>query len=1134
MAAATAHEKQHRKCREAVRVCVRLRPLLPADGAAAWRAAGPAGVAECAEGAREAPAFTFQRVFDTGVSNEEVYKELVEPIVTRWLAGFNGTVLAYGQTASGKTYTMFGSVDEGVEGIIYLAIERMFAHFGQHSRNAERQYLLCVSFAEVYNEGVYDLLIDGGEQSPLPIRERNGTFYVEGLTESFATCAEDVLELLHTGNQHKALGSSCLHGHSSRSHTVFRFVLAQQALNNGLATVSELNLVDLAGAESMTYEYGAGQQKETRFVNASLCSLKDVVTALSRREKHIPYRNSTLTKLLQPCLGRNGVAAVVCCVSPAAVHREWTRRTLQFGNIAKTVVSAPKVVVFGPGGKMEEVYLKPDEEQDSVMVKVNVARDRDERARATRHALKNAYEQSKILDYTEIRIPTCAGEVFAVGCGTKDAPLALILPGYPGGWDDWEYIFAPLAHAGWHPVGVDMPGFGRSGGQRQSSRTERHDDPGGANSTVSDILTFFGVSTSRKCLLLGFDWGGGVALSLSLRAAECTRISAVVVFHPSWTAPLAPLNSLRTPTLLLWVPAEQNHPYSLGRKLARAVPPSTLVTLDCGHFSADKPAAMYCCISAQVIEKVMHWLPAASTCIAKSGARATKKANAVTTARAAPTADIKQQRPAKVTAVATPAPPPAASHAALSARSLAELITDRIALGATASGVLPSAELVSVKELPKSVPVVPCAPPPGATLLERQQWAVSRFATLLRCGAAHEYYSAYLGRTSAVARRPDAVTLFGSLPVIAPGTTLQQMHDWGVWDQIPSGAETLPSFSEWPRYLAGRQVIVEAPVRLDDSEDSLCLDERPGARVLTTHRAAILGYNRRDCTFDVSLDEPGGHFLSAVRRYSCAAVYRLNQPTHFRTVRAETEHAPSEGKYDPGALLVFEDGIRCKYADLVTRAKIMEAALALQPVVSDLHFEAPNAVATIEAQLRCVRLIARVMDCVHFVHEGHQLDLRRYARTDVGRLALHGRGHCHTVASVVAALLLPFSPLIGVEVRFRAGAWGSAGRPSDDHTWLELTLVPSLTSHVCDPSFEPLLLTLDEAYSPRGLRHPSAALQCGSLPPLPPACTWDDGAVQAETAGAPTARGSWPSGVPSALPARLDPINWAAWLASPQ
>eukprot|EP01105_Mastigella_eilhardi_P013896 TRINITY_DN3165_c0_g1_i7.p2 TRINITY_DN3165_c0_g1~~TRINITY_DN3165_c0_g1_i7.p2 ORF type:complete len:344 (+),score=55.51 TRINITY_DN3165_c0_g1_i7:45-1034(+) len=256
MAAATAHEKQHRKCREAVRVCVRLRPLLPADGAAAWRAAGPAGVAECAEGAREAPAFTFQRVFDTGVSNEEVYKELVEPIVTRWLAGFNGTVLAYGQTASGKTYTMFGSVDEGVEGIIYLAIERMFAHFGQHSRNAERQYLLCVSFAEVYNEGVYDLLIDGGEQSPLPIRERNGTFYVEGLTESFATCAEDVLELLHTGNQHKALGSSCLHGHSSRSHTVFRFVLAQQALNNGLATVSELNLVDLAGAESMTYERG--------------------------------------------------------------------------------------------------------------------------------------------------------------------------------------------------------------------------------------------------------------------------------------------------------------------------------------------------------------------------------------------------------------------------------------------------------------------------------------------------------------------------------------------------------------------------------------------------------------------------------------------------------------------------------------------------------------------------------------------------------------------------------------------------------------------------------------------------------------------------------------------------------------
>ncbi|KAH3765112.1 kinesin motor domain protein [Pelomyxa schiedti] len=238
--------------------------------------------------------------------------------------------------------------------------------------------------------------------------------------------------------------------------------------------------------------------------------------------------------------------------------------------------------------------------------------DRLTRLKAINENVQSTQQKATETEYTEYTIHTCGGEVFAVGCGSISSPLALILPGYPGGWDDWEYMFAPLASYGWHPVGVDMPGFGRSTGTRQNSRTEYHAQPNGANQTVHDILDFFKVSPTRKCLLLGFDWGGGIALSTALSPSEAKRICAIVSIHPSWTENLALLNRLTVSTQLLWVPVEQFHSYTLGKKLARAIPKCTLVTLDIGHYTDDKPSGIYYCISPQIIEKVTNWIPAPS------------------------------------------------------------------------------------------------------------------------------------------------------------------------------------------------------------------------------------------------------------------------------------------------------------------------------------------------------------------------------------------------------------------------------------------------------------------------------------------------------------------------------------------
>ena len=289
------------------------------------------------------------------------------------------------------------------------------------------------------------------------------------------------------------------------------------------------------------------------------------------------------------------------------------------------------------------------------------------------------------------------------------------------------------------------------------------------------------------------------------------------------------------------------------------------------------------------------------------------------------------------------------------------------------------------------------------------------------------------------------------------------MSSWGIWHTLPSGVDGLPNFTEFPRYPVGRQILVCTTVEPTVTAggpvgfDFLTYNEK-SPDIFVTHRAAICGYSCGQ--FEVALDMPrnSAHPVQRVT-VSAAEIFRLNQPTKFACY---------------GDVFTFEDKIRCKYSDFVTKAKVLEAALSIRHLVADLNFQKciPGskdfdescAHRCLETQLNCVKQIVRVMDCVHFVAEG-KLDPNRSTKQDVGRLALHGRGHCHTVASVVAALLLPFSELIGVEVRFRAGffqegnrdideignpvsSWNGIPRSTDDHTWLELTFIPSLSSYV--------------------------------------------------------------------------------------
>ncbi|KAL5777559.1 hypothetical protein ACOSP7_010485 [Xanthoceras sorbifolium] len=294
--------------------------------------------------------FTFDHVFDESCGNARVYELLTKDIIHAAVQGFNGTVFAYGQTSSGKTFTMNGSSSE--LGIIPLAVRDTFDNIQMMS---DREFLIRVSYMEIYNEEINDLL--AVENQKLPIHEslERGIF-VSGLREEIVNSADQVLKLIESGEVNRHFGETNMNARSSRSHTIFRMVIESKGKETNSSgdysssdaiRVSVLNLVDLAGSERIA-KTGAGgvRLKEGKHINKSLMALGNVINKLSEGAKqrgHIPYRDSKLTRILQPALGGNAKTSIICTIAPEEVHIEETKGTLQFASRAKRITNCAQV-----------------------------------------------------------------------------------------------------------------------------------------------------------------------------------------------------------------------------------------------------------------------------------------------------------------------------------------------------------------------------------------------------------------------------------------------------------------------------------------------------------------------------------------------------------------------------------------------------------------------------------------------------------------------------------------------------------------------------------------------------------------------------------------------------------------------
>ncbi|XP_031659516.1 kinesin-like protein KIF3B isoform X2 [Oncorhynchus kisutch] len=343
------------KTRESVKVVVRCRPMNEKERAANFERVvqvdvklgqvavrNPRGAA-----AHEHPkVFTFDSVYDWNSKQVDLYDETFRPLVDSVLLGFNGTIFAYGQTGTGKTYTMEGvRNDPERRGVIPNSFEHVFTHI---SRSQNQQYLVRASYLEIYQEEIRDLL-SKDQSGRLELKERPDTgVYVKDLSSFVTKSVREIEHVMNVGNQNRSVGSTNMNEHSSRSHAIFVITIECSELGvdgENHIRVGKLNLVDLAGSERQTKTGAQGERlKEATKINLSLSALGNVISALvDGRSTHIPYRDSKLTRLLQDSLGGNAHTVMVANIGPASYNVEETLTTLRYSNRAKNIKNKPRV-----------------------------------------------------------------------------------------------------------------------------------------------------------------------------------------------------------------------------------------------------------------------------------------------------------------------------------------------------------------------------------------------------------------------------------------------------------------------------------------------------------------------------------------------------------------------------------------------------------------------------------------------------------------------------------------------------------------------------------------------------------------------------------------------------------------------
>ncbi|XP_023188759.1 kinesin-like protein KIF11 [Xiphophorus maculatus] len=300
--------------------------------------------------------YTFDMVFGPAAKQIDVYRSVVCPILDEVIMGYNCTVFAYGQTGTGKTFTMEGErtpnarftwEKDPLAGIIPRTLHQIFEKLSENGS----EFSVKVSLLEIYNEELFDLLSpteDVNERLQLfddPHNKRG--VVVKGLEEVVVHNKNEVYQILERGAAKRRTASTLMNAYSSRSHSVFSVIIHMMEITldgKERVKIGKLNLVDLAGSENIGRSGAMGQRaREAGNINQSLLTLGRVITALVEKRSHVPYRESKLTRILQDSLGGRTKTSIIATVSPSSSNLEETLSTLAYASRAKNIINKPEV-----------------------------------------------------------------------------------------------------------------------------------------------------------------------------------------------------------------------------------------------------------------------------------------------------------------------------------------------------------------------------------------------------------------------------------------------------------------------------------------------------------------------------------------------------------------------------------------------------------------------------------------------------------------------------------------------------------------------------------------------------------------------------------------------------------------------
>ncbi|KAK2588898.1 hypothetical protein KPH14_001758 [Odynerus spinipes] len=280
--------------------------------------------------------FIFDKIFDDSSTNTDIFEGSTKDLITNLLDGYNCSVFAYGATGAGKTHTMLGSSKD--PGLTYHTVAELFSQIEKQSKHYE--FNLGVSYLEIYNENVQDLL---HKSEQLQLREDRCKVIVAGLKIIPIKNAEELLLLLAKGNKNRTQHPTDANQESSRSHAVFQVYIEITNKSDRQTRYVKLSMIDLAGSERASVTGCKGARfKEGANINKSLLALGNCINNLADGVRHIPYRDSKLTRLLKDSLGGNCQTIMIANISPSSLNYEDTYNTLKYANRAKKIKTCVK------------------------------------------------------------------------------------------------------------------------------------------------------------------------------------------------------------------------------------------------------------------------------------------------------------------------------------------------------------------------------------------------------------------------------------------------------------------------------------------------------------------------------------------------------------------------------------------------------------------------------------------------------------------------------------------------------------------------------------------------------------------------------------------------------------------------